>query len=211
MKHATMGGEFDELYTALGMLVVRSSALECELRHLVSWFANSPETDILFDGQSVDWLISSGRAILGEAEGLRSFDLQEVARFDSALVAARELFRVRNLYVHGDWSKKSYLDGCTLRPRNSPEDSRIFYVVRSRLRKGLEEYQAAIVDIENLADKMHGLAVEIDDAVRRGNRLRWAMDSCGMDGYYELDWDRDVVLEALARAGRATHVNTDAG
>ncbi|ONM46464.1 hypothetical protein [Nocardia donostiensis] len=165
----------DHIYPALGRLVVNSGFMETHLRLLVSWLADIDDASIIFDGQSVDWLTQSGQAILRELKQTKDFRLQDCERFENALARAKKLNGQRNLYVHGHWSVHNMLDDYTPRPRTSPEDHRIFYVCRSRLRRAIEEYEVAVVDVETLADQMLELVHEIDEAVHEGNILRWVV------------------------------------
>jgi hypothetical protein len=68
--------------------------------------------------------------------------------------------------VHGEWRAACVLreEGCVGRPSNSPPDHCVFHVCRSRYRKGFEERQFAVCDVEVLAEKMWDLEAELKEA-----------------------------------------------
>lgn len=194
--------DFDALYRAVGRLVVNSSFLESRLRMLVAWLAGADDASIVFDGQSVEWLVGIGKAMLGELRQTR-FAIQDVERFEAALSKAKGLNQDRNFFVHGDWSTQSYDDECVRRPTKKPADDRIFYVSRSRLRRVPEEREVAVVDVELLADQIRALGDEIGAAVDEGARLRWAWQAMYPEPpLKESTRDRLIVLEALKRIQR---------
>ncbi|WP_433679965.1 hypothetical protein [Nocardia sp. CA-119907] len=199
MNFAANSSEFDDLYPALGRLVVNSSFMEGCLRNFVHWLALSDDAWILFAGQSVDWLIQSGKAMLGELDGADEFNLQNIERFQAALGRAKALNEHRNHLVHGDW-RLQYRDDYEPRPRNSPADNRVFFVARSRLRRDASVRQVAVVDIELLADQMRELGEEIEAATQEGARVRYSWNNLRnrpSEGF--VDWDPVVMLDALAR------------
>lgn len=159
---------FDDLYPALGMLVVASADMESRLRYIVSELAGGHSGGwIVFEGQSVEWLVQNGMAILGQLEAAKQWPQENSDRIRDALRAALEANRVRNLMVHGEW-RTDCLDWeeCAARPSSGPADHRIFHVFRSRYRKGFEERQIAVCDVEALADKMWSLERELRQAMK---------------------------------------------
>ncbi|WP_328411007.1 hypothetical protein [Nocardia sp. NBC_00403] len=199
MNLAANSPEFDDVYPALGRLVVNSSFMEGCLRNFVHWLAVSEDAWILFAGQSVDWLIQSGKAMLSELEDTDEFALQNIERFKAALEGAKTLSEQRNHLVHGDWRLK-FLDDYEPRPRSSPADDRVFYVAHSRLRRNDRVRQITVVDIELLADQMRELGEEIEAATQEGARVRYSWNNLRNRPSGEfVDWDPDVMLDALAR------------
>ncbi|MEU7141692.1 hypothetical protein ABZ942_19735 [Nocardia sp. NPDC046473] len=194
--------DFDDVYPALGRLVLSSSYLEGRLRYLVGWLAATDEASIVFDGQSTDWLIQSAKAMLGELKQTGAYALQDCGRFEAALARAKELNNDRNFFVHGEWSIESGDDLCIPRPKSRPIDERVFYIARSRLRKVFQEHEVAVVDVELLAGQMFELGREITAAVDEGHRLRFAWEALHPPTVIESHDDIDVLLEALQRKAR---------
>lgn len=207
MDSAAKSSEFDDVYPALGRLVVSSGYLEGQLRSFAHWLAVSDESWVIFAGQNVDWLIQTARAMLSELKYASEFSLQDIERFESALSKAKELSEDRNHLVHGHWRVANLLgDEFEPRPQNSPADERVFYVARSKLRKDDKVRQVAVVDIELLADRMFELGQEIQAATDEGQRLRHAwsiVERRPYPGY--ADWDVDAVMDALSRTIRRNH------
>ncbi|MFJ8138844.1 hypothetical protein [Streptomyces sp. NPDC096013] len=159
--------DFEDLYPALGQLVVASADMESRLRYVVSELAGNDDAGwIVFEGQSVEWLVSNGIALLGQLEEMRRWPTANSQRIRSALLAAQEVNRLRNLMVHGEWRAECVLpgEGCVGRPGGSPPDHRVFHVCRSRYRKGFEERQFAVIDVETIASKMWDLETELREA-----------------------------------------------
>ncbi|CAM4041733.1 hypothetical protein NONI108955_05770 [Nocardia ninae] len=164
---------FDELYPALGKMLVASSRMEWRLRYLVCWLAGEDQGGwIVFEGQSVDWLVASGRAILGELRYSRRWPDENSDRIENALAEVQAIAAQRNFLVHGDWDTKCYSENCKPRLRNLPSDDRVFHVARSRYRKGFEEREVAVTDVEKLAKRMVDLAAEMDRA-KVAARIAW--------------------------------------
>ncbi|MEV7347134.1 hypothetical protein [Streptomyces sp. NPDC093544] len=158
---------FEDLYLALGQLVVASADMESRLRYVVAELAGKDDAGwIVFEGQSVEWLVSNGIAVLGQIEEMRRWPAVNSQRIRVALLATQEVNRLRNLMVHGEWRAACFLlgEGCVGRPDSSPPDHRVFHVCRSRYRKGFEERQFAVVDVEALANKMWDLETELREA-----------------------------------------------
>lgn len=163
---------FGALYAALGQLVVASAAMEGSLRHLVSWLSGDDDAGwIIFEGQSVDWLVSNGLALLTELEPKKRWPAEDAERLEQVLIGSREIHRLRNAMIHGEWSTECLLEeDCRRRPDGSPADTRIFHLVRSRYRKGYEERQVAVADVEATADSMTLLGARIEEARRSAQR-----------------------------------------
>ncbi|MBF6177448.1 hypothetical protein [Nocardia otitidiscaviarum] len=190
---------FDELYPALGRLVVNSSRLETCLRSFLCWLAGVEEAGVVFDGQSVEWMIASSRAVLGELKCTREFQLHDCDWFEALLAEAQDLNRQRNFFVHGDWDVEDRTEDSVRRPRNSPSDHRIFYVARSRLRKSFESREVAVVDVDLLADRMLGLTRKFRAAEDEGFRLRLAWSVFEQQPPMPPGDSASIVLDALRR------------
>jgi hypothetical protein len=174
------------LLTAIGRVATTSSQLEAALRRVVAELVGGDDAGwIIFEGQSVDWLIQNGLAVLGQhAEGSDGTMLSYGAPGNKL----RELFREadklkgdRNTIVHGDW--RTDCVGVAInepefcRPR-SPETLRaehVFHVVRSRYRKGFEEQAWSIDDIEAVAATAATLAWEISGTYREAVDSRYEL------------------------------------
>ncbi|MFH9215923.1 hypothetical protein [Streptomyces globisporus] len=157
----------EELYPALGMLVVASADMESRLRYVVSELAGADPGWIIFEGQSVEWLVQNGKAVLRELEAARRWPQENSDRIRDAFRSALEANRLRNVMVHGEW-RTDCLDWekCMPRPSSGAVDLRIFHVCRSRYRKGFEERQFAVSDVEALADKMWSLERELKQSLK---------------------------------------------
>ncbi|AZM90270.1 hypothetical protein [Streptomyces sp. W1SF4] len=149
-------------------MAVESAELESRLRHTLSWLAGDDDAGwIVFEGQSVDWLISNGRAVLGQHAAMKRWPAEQNERLLHLLPEIQEVNRTRNFIVHGLWAAECFLDeDCEQRPQHSPLDDRLFHVVRSRYRKGYQEREVAVSDIDELADRMVSLAASLDEAVK---------------------------------------------
>jgi hypothetical protein len=160
----------EALYRALGRLTVESAGLESRLRYVVGRLAGDDDAGwIIFEGQSVDWLISNAKAVLGEHAEMERWPPQENDRILALLPLIQEAHRTRNFMVHGHWVDYCHLgedEGCEPRPMSAPADDRIFHVMRSRYRKGYQEREVAVVDVERLADRMRALARDLDAALK---------------------------------------------
>ncbi|MFC4056663.1 hypothetical protein ACFOY4_43850 [Actinomadura syzygii] len=157
----------EDLYSSLGKLVVASADMESRLRYVVSELAGDDDAGwIVFEGQSVEWLVTNGLAVLGQLEEMRRWPGGNSTRIRSALLEAQNANRLRNLMVHGTWRDECILrdEGCVPRPATAPLEGRVYHVCRSRYRKGLEERQFAISDIDALAEKMWTLEQELRES-----------------------------------------------
>jgi hypothetical protein len=146
-----------DLYAAIGRVACASAELEETLRHIISEFAFGDEAAALLDGQSWDWLIRGCQAIL---EGVYHEDSWWMKRYQSSLLSllkeARALQEERNFVIHSTWRRTPLMEEEYRRPRpkGSANDSRIYYFVRSRRGRGLEERCLAVSDIESLAARI---------------------------------------------------------
>ncbi|GLU49839.1 hypothetical protein [Nocardiopsis ansamitocini] len=163
----------ETLHHSLGRLVVASAKLESSLRRglatlFMVYYHNG---SILFEGQSIEWMVSNTKAVLKEPPAR-----PEHERAIKILNEIQELNNKRNRLVHGEWTKKCEFacDGdvpgskycmCIIRPRNALPDERIFYVTRSRYRKTAETHQVAIRDIDELVQRMAEVESEILSAL----------------------------------------------
>lgn len=211
MRRTDVGSDFDTLCPSLGRLVLNSSCLETELRSLLCWLAQSDEVSIVFEGQSVDWMIGQAKAMLGELKRTSKYDLYDGGRIDEALTRANSLNRLRNFYVHGQWSTQSIDEELADRQRRLT-GSTTFYVTRSKLRKASEEREVPVSDVDLLADQVLDLASELDTVVAQAFKVQLALIDHQLLPEHrsmtpgEMGTDIGVVLDALRR----THENGDA-
>lgn len=149
--------ELDALHMALGRLVTASAQMELHLRNVVVWLAGDHDAGwIVFEGQSVDWLVNTGKALLKEHREMARWPGERFVSIERALLDVAAINALRNRMVHGAWSRSCLdADDCVPRPRNSTPDDRVFHVYRSRSRKGTEEHQVAISDVEELIQRMY--------------------------------------------------------
>ncbi|MGW4371248.1 hypothetical protein ACWEKT_36960 [Nocardia takedensis] len=202
--------DFAEIYPALGRLVINSSYLESRVRFLLGFLGSSDAVWIVFEGQSVDWMIETGKAIIRESNGLYEFRLQDLDRMTAALGQAKQLNQSRNLFIHGDWSATNDDDYVVPRPAGSPPADRIYFVSRSRHRKITDTCEVAVADIDLLADRMHDLSIEINDIVEQGSQLRYAFATLYPQAFQSSASGMDVLMDALARTARKQTVSGEA-
>ncbi|MFB8279582.1 hypothetical protein [Nocardia colli] len=167
---------FDELYPALGQLLVASGRMELQVRCLVAWLAGSDDVGwIVFEGQTVEWLVSTGRALQAERMCTQPTqkDREHLERTAQAFMAAQELNGQRNFLAHGDWRSACYSEECRTRARNLPQDDRQFHVLRSRYRKAFDERVVAVSDVEVLAQQINDLANDIRVIRRAIGDMPW--------------------------------------
>jgi hypothetical protein len=175
-----------DLYTAIGKVAVTSAALEQELRYTLDDLAGhlSDETWILFEGQSADWLTQSCRSILRLVDGGGHFhwERDHRERLLQILNESDELRRRRNVVIHGMvgescFSRNDPDSDCIVRPSGAPEDSRIYFFVRSNQRRAFQEVHLAVVDIEMLAQNIEELTSRLRMTrwdVKERQKARWA-------------------------------------
>ncbi|MFI0226102.1 hypothetical protein [Streptomyces lydicus] len=159
----TATSDLDDLYRALGQLVVATAEMEMRLRDVVGQLAGDDDAGwIIFEGQSVEWLISNGKAVLGEHSDMRRWPTENTARITEALNTTQEVARLRNFLVHGFW-RRGCLGGCEClpRPARSEADHRVFHVHRSRHRKGYDSRLVAVADVITLATKARTVTTEL--------------------------------------------------
>lgn len=155
--------EFEALYPVLGKLVTESASMEISLRYVVSWLSGNDDAGwIIFEGQSIDWLVSNGLAMVSELKPPPSLPSANMKRIQKVFNDAQQAYRLRNTMVHGEWLLDCLMkEDCVKRPSTSPPDNRIFHVCRSRYRKGIEEHQVAIIDVELLSQRMSDIKDEL--------------------------------------------------
>jgi len=176
------------LLTAIGRVAASTSMLESALRHVVADLAGGDDAGwIIFEGQSVDWLIQNGIAVLGQHQEDEDGNSWRLGRFGRVL---RDLFRAaeglkndRNLIIHGEWrttclgASINEPEFCRPRSSSSAGGDQVFHVLRSRYRKGFEEQAWTIANIEAVASAAEALARNVRSTYREAvdaRHARWA-------------------------------------
>ncbi|MFC8872884.1 hypothetical protein ACFUAC_35440 [Streptomyces sp. NPDC057148] len=161
MKEVRASGS-ESLYAALGKLVISSAQMESSLRSLVVWLAGNDEAGwIIFEGQSVDWLSSNGRAVVERHPELAAWP-DHLEWIKQLLGDASEAYRSRNLMVHGEWHTVCLgTQDCARGTRSSTSEDPVFHVLRSRWRRDSEHRHVAVSEVEELANRMTELAVDL--------------------------------------------------
>ncbi|MFX0579449.1 hypothetical protein [Nocardia nepalensis] len=154
----------DDLFAAIGRVAAASARLEEAIRDIAIDHADTGlgHGSVIFEGQSMDWLISNGVAVIDSELSVPSLVEREPETY-SALLELRELTKSasalkndRNIVVHGVWRAKCWLadydeadfeDGglprCTPRSsRSRRNDEPLFHVNRSRYRQVFGQEQA---------------------------------------------------------------------
>jgi hypothetical protein len=156
-----------DLYAAIGRVACASAELEETLRQIISKFCVGDEVGALLDGQSWDWLINGCKSIL---ESVYHEDSWWMKKYRSPLLSllkeARALQDERNFVVHSTWRRTPLMEEEYIRPRpkGSADDPRIYYFIRSRRGKGLEERCLAVSDIELLTVRIADLTIRLRGA-----------------------------------------------
>jgi hypothetical protein len=165
-----------DLYAAIGRVACASAELEETLRHIIGEFCIGDEAAVLLDGQSWDWLIRGCQAIL---EGVYHEDFWWLKKYQSPLLSllkeARALQEERNFVVHSTWRRTPLMEEEYIRPRpkGSASDSRVYYFIRSRRGRGLEERCLAVSDIELLAARIAELTSRLGGAFGEALAVRY--------------------------------------
>lgn len=131
----------------------------------------SDDGDFVFEGQPVSWLIDS----VGTHLRTISAPGPKADHAASLLKEAKGVSTLRNLMVHGHWSKECEMPDWVVTPcgpRPGPTaadpDDRIFHVGRSKKNTPVhvrDHQKVAVRDVEAVAEKMLMLAVEIPSAL----------------------------------------------
>ncbi|MGW4718401.1 hypothetical protein [Nocardia sp. NPDC004260] len=149
----------DDLFAAIGRVAAASARLEEVLRDIAIEHADAGfgHGSVIFEGQSMDWLISNGVAVMDSELSVPGRMTHEPETY-SALLELREctkgastLKNDRNIVVHGVWGVKcAFADyeeegfaKCMPRSsRSRRNDEPIFHVNRSRYRQAFGQEQA---------------------------------------------------------------------
>jgi hypothetical protein len=156
----------DSLLIAIGRIATSSARLEGALRHVVGELFRNPDAGwIIFEGQSIDSLITNGNALLSEYV---EDDEGNNSHLRGLFNEAGALSKDRNVVIHGEWTKecffKSEPEGCKPHSPDSLHSDKLFHVARSRRGKGLEEEAWSVSDIEDLASKINAVTLKLNNA-----------------------------------------------
>jgi hypothetical protein len=167
----------DSLITAIGRVVISSVRLETALRYVVGKLSGDHDAGwIIFEGQSADWLILNGNAVLNEYIEVHGEDGRVLGssgkHLRSLFKEAEILKNDRNIVIHGEWLKKCFFasvhepQNCRPHSSNSLGSGELYHVLRSRYRRGFVEEAWNITDIETLASKMDALTQELNKSTK---------------------------------------------
>jgi hypothetical protein len=161
----------DALYMAIGKVAAESALLDQVLNELLDQLIGSEHTWIITTGQNSDWLIQSCRLVFEEINPFfKRFSEKDQKIFFELLSRASELRIFRNQVVHGDWSHSgSSPFGLRGRSWGDFQDDFFLYVSRDRIRKGPDEKDVKLLDIQELASDLAQLR---DDLVRHFRQMR---------------------------------------
>ncbi|MEU3859780.1 hypothetical protein AB0F03_20820 [Streptomyces sp. NPDC028722] len=180
-----------DLFRAIGRVAVESAQVDEMLREMISDLLPESADDvwILFEGQSSEWLSETFKTMLAHVDGrYHLWAREDHEEFRKLLGVAAQLRVLRNAVVHGTWREEFTLgwsegDDYIGRPwKDGQPDEKIFWCIRSRQRKGLQEREFSISDVERLATEIAENRQRIADLFRKetkthpgaGNTLkRW--------------------------------------
>ncbi|MGP3979393.1 hypothetical protein ACTWQF_36380 [Streptomyces sp. 8N114] len=150
-----------DLFRAIGRVAVESAQVDEMLREMISELLPGSADDvwILFEGQSSEWLSSTFKTMLAHVDGgrYRLWAPEDHEEFQKLLSWAAQLRVLRNAVIHGTWREEFTLgwtegDDYVGRPwKDGQEDEKLFWCIRSRQRKGLQEREFTISDVDRLA------------------------------------------------------------
>ncbi|MFI8306851.1 hypothetical protein ACIF80_26120 [Streptomyces sp. NPDC085927] len=168
----------DALHMSLGRLVTASAQMELHLRGVVGELAEVEDAGwIVFEGQSVDWLVNMGKALLKEHREMERWPAEFSDAIGESLAAVGAINLLRNRMVHGAWSRTCLgASDCVPRPQGAAFDDRVFHVYRSRNRKGVEEHQVAVCDIQDLVQRIYDVIPALRRALRAAQEAYGAAD-----------------------------------
>jgi hypothetical protein len=186
-----------DLYAAIGRVAASSAILEDTLRSILKDLSDTEYSDeawILFEGQSMDWLINGCFLILkhsGPSHRWYNYGHELIKLLGEC---KEKLQKDRNVVIHGIW--KDYCEwsneeeehrNCTLRPSDSQDDHRIYYFMRSNQRRVFHCVHLAVSDLQELANRIQRvnselwqLKKEVDEAERRRWKERKYGESAGV-------------------------------
>ena len=167
------------LLTAIGLVATSSAKLESSLRFLIGKMTGDHDAGwIVFEGQSMDWLISNSIAVLDEYMEGRGQSNDNIASYcrdlRDPIKRATELRVDRNVVIHGEWSRNCFLGvdedgyGCKPHSDDSLRGGEVCHVIRSNYRKGSKEEAWNISEIEICAAEIEICANKI-----RANANTW--------------------------------------
>lgn len=174
----------ESLVLAVGSVAIASADLEEALRRVVGSLCNADVMDgtaLLFEGQSMDWLISNGK-LLASDEHLSRYrrgdgDLPELFR------KAEQLRGDRNTVIHGQWYAQCSYDPEDAALMCSPHSVNTYaqaglvcHVERSRYRKFSKEEAWAVAEVVNLASEMNWLSDRLYSYVKYIDRAWQRLD-----------------------------------
>ncbi|QIS19556.1 hypothetical protein [Nocardia terpenica] len=173
-----------ELLTAIGRVATASATLEAQVRFAVGDLAGGigGEGWIIFEGQSMDWLILNGIAVLGEYNleygGYTSAFRNSIEQMKKCLRDVEKVKSERNTIIHGEWSSScvtGWEPGDCLPHSTETTDApaeTIFHVVRSRYRRGYQEQQWSVAEVNKLAEEIRILTGRIRNARKKVNEIQ---------------------------------------
>jgi len=162
--HMTSESTRQNLYRAIGRVASESANTEQILRAALRSYSIIDEaTNVIFEGQSFDWLANSIKAIFkvafdALAEGTNEYvsAKQDFDVINDTLASLRPVRDRRNFIIHGTWSICRGGDECLATPSQSDGDGvPTFHFSRSRSHHFYQsEEHLTVSDIDGLADSI---------------------------------------------------------
>lgn len=149
---------------ALGRVAAASAELDEMLRELLNDLVGSDVlAEVIWVGQSTDWLINSYLTLLPERDPrFRSFGQERHQSFKSCASRAHVLRDLRNWVIHGTFDPLPLHEPEEIlgRPWGNWDKDPVLYCIRSRNRRGMVERRFAVSDINRLTSEIEALTVE---------------------------------------------------
>jgi len=148
----------DELLLALGRVAAASAELDEALRRVLSDLVETDgQTDVIWVGQTTDWLINSCKTMLTQRDPfLRRWTGEEQERFLSCAKRAGDLRLLRNWVIHGTFMthRLSDLDEVQPRPWGAWDKEPSLFCLRHRSHRGMSERRFTVSDVHRIADEL---------------------------------------------------------
>ncbi|WP_431033666.1 hypothetical protein ACQYWQ_09190 [Streptomyces sp. P6-2-1] len=152
-----------DLYRAIGRVAAESAQTDEAFREMIGGLLPDSSDDVwmLFEGQGSDWLRNTFKMMLSHVDHQhRWWSAADHQQFATLLREARELGDLRNVVIHGTWHDEMVIgwsgeDDYVGRPWGDDDtDEPLFFCMRSRQRRALQEREFTVSDVNGLATRI---------------------------------------------------------
>lgn len=155
------------LYTAIGRVAHSTALLDAMLGEFAEHLTGSLETWVFVSGQSTEWLLQMCRVLLDMADPQQDrYPTEFREEIRQRFERASELRNLRNRVIHGTWSRVPFDEQPLRRPWGNSSPGKVYWVARDRQRRGAEEQEMTVADVDRLADEIDQVAAGIIRAWR---------------------------------------------